>query len=254
MRIAIFGGCGKMGSTCARVFAEAGETVAFLVDVRGCASGDPVCFVTPADIPASADCDCAVDFSAPSALDGILRFAAARQCPTVLATTGYTAAQLAAITAAAGGVPLFVSRNMSLGAGLLEQLVGRLAHALCPAFDVEIAETHHRNKQDAPSGTALALADAVRRSGGGDRYVYDRRTCGARTAGEIGIHSLRGGSVVGRHEVGFFGAGEQLILTHVAEDRTLFARGALAAARFLQGCPPGLYGMRELARALLDAD
>lgn len=254
MRVAIFGGCGKMGSTCARVFAEAGETVAFSVDVRGGASGGAVCFADPAEIPASLACDCAVDFSAPSALGGILRFAAARQCPAVLATTGYTAAQLAAIAAAAEGVPLFVSRNMSLGAGLLEQLVGRLSHALCPAFDVEITETHHRNKQDAPSGTALALADAVRQNGGGDRYVYDRRARGARTTGEIGIHSLRGGSVVGRHEVCFFGAGEQLILTHVAEDRALFARGALAAARFLRGRPPGLYGMRELARALLEED
>ena len=122
-----------------------------------------------------------------------------------------------------------------------------------PGFDVEIVETHHRDKQDAPSGTELALADAVQRGGGGDRYIYDRRARGARAPGEIGIHALRGGSVTGMHELHFLGQGEQLTLTHIAEDRALFARGALAAARFLIGRPPGLYGMRDLARKMLES-
>ena len=252
MRMAISGVCGRMGSTCARIFAEAGETLVFFVDPREGAAPEAVPrFASPADVPAALTCDCMVDFSSPAALGGLLAFAAARHCPTVLATTGYTTADLAAIGAAAADAPLFVSRNMSLGAGLLEQLSERLAHALCPAFDVEIVETHHRDKRDAPSGTALSLADAVRRGGGGDRYVYDRRARGARTAGEIGIHALRGGSVTGMHEVHFLGQGEQLTLTHIAEDRALFARGALAAARFLVGKPPGHYGMRDLVRELL---
>lgn len=257
MRAAILGAKGRMGRACARIFAEAGETLACLVDVRstaadgGDAGGVPT-FAALADVPASLACDCVVDFSSPTALGGLLAFAAARHCPTVLATTGYTTADLAAIGAAAADAPLFVSRNMSLGAGLVEQLSERLARALCPAFDVEIVETHHRGKQDAPSGTALALADAVQRGGAGDRYVYDRRACGARAPGEVGIHSLRGGSVTGMHEVHFLGQGEQLTLTHIAEDRALFARGALAAARFLIGRPPGQYGMRDLACEMLE--
>ena len=183
MRMAISGVCGRMGGTCARIFAEAGETLVFFVDPREGAAPEAVPrFASPADVPAALTCDCMVDFSSPAALGGLLAFAAARHCPTVLATTGYTTADLAAIGAAAADAPLFVSRNMSLGAGLLEQLSERLAHALCPAFDVEIVETHHRDKRDAPSGTALSLADAVRRGGGGDRYVYDRRARGARTA------------------------------------------------------------------------
>lgn len=257
MRAAILGAKGRMGRACARIFAEAGETPACLVDVRSTAAeggdaGGVPSFAALADVPAALACDCVVDFSSPAALDGLLAFAAARRCPAVLATTGYTTAELERIARAAADVPLFVSRNMSLGAGLLEALAERLSRALCPAFDVEIVETHHRDKQDAPSGTALALADAVQRGGGGDRYIYDRRARGARAPGEIGIHALRGGSVTGMHELHFLGQGEQLTLTHIAEDRALFARGALAAARFLIGRPPGLYGMRDLARKMLE--
>lgn len=251
MRVAISGARGRMGSACARIFAEAGETLAFFIDARGGDAGRVPTFLSPAAVPDTLACDCVVDFSAPDALCGLLAFATARRCPTVLATTGYTTADLAAIADAAAAAPLFVSRNMSLGAGLVEQLAERLARALCPAFDVEIVETHHRDKQDAPSGTALTLADAVRRGGGGTRYVYDRRAHGARRDGEVGIHSLRGGSVVGMHEVHFLGQGEELTLTHIAEDRALFARGALAAARFLLSMPPGQYGMRDLAREML---
>lgn len=252
MRMAISGARGRMGSACARIFAEAGETLAFFIDARGGTDARVPVFSSPAAVPDALACDCMVDFSSPAALDGLLAFAAARHCPTVLATTGYTTAELERIARAAADVPLFVSRNMSLGAGLLEALAERLSRALCPAFDVEIVETHHRGKQDAPSGTALALADAVQRGGAGDRYVYDRRACGARAPGEVGIHSLRGGSVTGMHEVHFLGQGEQLTLTHIAEDRALFARGALAAARFLIGKPPGQYGMRDLARKMLE--
>ena len=114
------------------------------------------------------------------------------------------------------------------------------------ACDIEIVETHHAAKADAPSGTALYLADMVRDGSGGGSFIYDRRVSERRKAGEIGIHSLRGGSVVGRHEVCFFTKGESLYLSHAAENRELFARGALAAARFLVQKAPGLYGMDDL--------
>lgn len=238
MRFAISGALGKMGRECVRVF---GAEAAVLVDVR--ATGAP-CLRALSDLAADAPCDGVVDFSAPEALSEVLSFCRARGIPAVLAVTGYNDTHYAEIAEAAREIPILESRNMSVGVHLL----GRLCTLLAAATDgdVEIAETHHAAKKDAPSGTALYLADLVRAARRGGEYVYDRRSRGVRHRGEIGIHTLRGGSIVGEHTVHFLAQGETLTLTHRAETRELFARGALAAARFLQGRPPRLYTMEDL--------
>ena len=243
MRLAISGAMGRMGQECVRVF---GKEAAVLVDCRS--AGVPV-YASLAALEETTACDAVIDFSAPDALTDVLAFCLARGIPAVLAVTGYSAAQNEQIAAAAKQIPILASRNMSLGVHLLGRLCALLAAA--GDFDVEITETHHAAKRDAPSGTALYLADLVQKARGGGEFVYDRRSRTRRQQGEIGIHTLRGGSVVGEHTVGFFSHGETLLLTHRAEQRELFARGAYAAAAFLLGKPPHLYTMEDLIAAKL---
>lgn len=238
MRFAISGALGKMGQECVRVF---GKEAAALVDRR--ADGASV-YTSLADLPQAEPLDAVVDFSAPGALADVLAFCVSRGIPAVLAVTGYSAAQQEEIAAAAKNIPILASRNMSVGVHLLGRLCKLLAAA--GAFDIEIVETHHAAKRDAPSGTALYLADLVRDARGSAEFVYDRRSRSGRKQAEIGLHAVRGGSVVGEHAVHFFAHGETLTLTHRAEQRELFARGAYAAARFLVGKPPRLYTMEDL--------
>ncbi len=245
MRALISGAMGRMGRECIRVFTEEKIELPILVDSR-IESGDKRSFAQFSDVPQALLCDVAVDFSAPPALPALLAFCRVRKIGAVLATTGFSTGQIDAIAKAAEDIPIFLSRNMSVGVNILGRLCELLASALSPACDVEIVETHHAAKADAPSGTALYLADMVKRGSGGGSFVYDRRVSEQRRPGEIGIHSLRGGSVVGQHTVCFFTKGESLYLSHVAEDRELFARGALAAARFLCTKSCGLFGMDDL--------
>lgn len=197
------------------------------------------------DVPA----DCLVDFSHPSLLEEVLELALHRKLPTVLCTTGYSPRQIEAIHAAAGEIPIFFSANMSLGVNLLAALARRAAAVLGTRFDVEIIEKHHNQKLDAPSGTALLLADAVSAARPQKpSYVYDRHSRReARSPSEIGIHSVRGGTIVGDHDVIFAGDDEVITLSHHASSRRVFAAGALAAAAFLSaGKEPGLYHMVHL--------
>ncbi len=185
-----------------------------------------------------------IDFSAPQALPGILEFATARNLPCVLCTTGYTMQEEALIKAATGSIAIFRSANMSLGVYVLRRLVKEAANMLS-GFDIEIVEKHHNQKVDSPSGTALALYEAVKRKD--SRPVYGREgQVGAREKEEIGLHAVRGGSVAGEHEVGFYGPSETLLFTHMAQDRAVFAAGALRAAQFIVGKSPGIYGMEDL--------
>ena len=172
--------------------------------------------------------------------------------PVVLCTTGYTDVELSSIREAAQTLPVLRSANMSLGVNVLSELVSMAARTL-EGFDVEIVEKHHRMKADSPSGTALMLYESVQKEKGPETNpVYGRygRTQ-KRTAGEVGIHAVRGGTVTGEHEVGFYGNGEQVILTHRAESRALFAQGALKAAAYLLGKPAGLYSMQDVVRDML---
>jgi 4-hydroxy-tetrahydrodipicolinate reductase len=196
--------------------------------------------------------DVLVDFSAPGALAESLGRAVAAGTPILIGTTGLPEEADEQISRASRQVAVLRAANMSLAVALLSELVERAAGVLGPDWDIEIAETHHRMKTDAPSGTALALGEAAAR-GRGSALKAERGRDGTRLKrlpGAIGFASLRGGTAAGDHDVMFLGPEERLILSHRAESRTIFARGAVAAARFLAGKPPGLYSMRDVIGAL----
>jgi len=196
--------------------------------------------------------DVLIDFSAPAALPASLDRAISAGVPILIGTTGLDQAADQQIAAAAKQVAVLRAANTSLGVALLAELVERAARVLGPAWDIEIAETHHRLKADAPSGTALMLAAAAARGRGAPSKSERGRdgTGLAREPGAIGFASLRGGTVAGDHDVMFLGPDERLILSHRAENRMIFARGALAAARFLAAKPAGLYAMRDVIGSL----
>jgi 4-hydroxy-tetrahydrodipicolinate reductase len=192
--------------------------------------------------------DVLVDFSAPSALQASLDRATSAGIPILIGTTGLDDLAGRRIAAAAEQVAVLRAANTSLGIAVLADLVERAAAVLGLEWDVEIQDVHHRAKADSPSGTALALGEAATR-GRGSELKAERGRDGTglkREDGAIGFASLRGGTVVGDHDVLFLGPNERLVLSHRAESRAIFARGALAAARFLVGRPPGLYSMRDV--------
>jgi 4-hydroxy-tetrahydrodipicolinate reductase len=196
--------------------------------------------------------DVLVDFSAPDALQKSLDRAVSAAIPILIGTTGLDELAEQRIAGAAKDVAVLRAPNTSLGVAVLGELVERAARVLGPDWDVEIVETHHRMKADAPSGTALQLGNAAAR-GRGTALDAERGRDGTglkRTPGSIGFASLRGGTVAGDHDVMFLGPEERLMLSHRAESRAIFARGALAAARFLVGQPAGLYSMRDVIGAL----
>ena len=194
--------------------------------------------------------DVVVDFSHPSALEPILRYCKAHGAAAVLCTTGYSPEQVQAVERAARELPVFYSRNMSLGINLLMELAKTASNVLGEGFDVEIVEAHHNQKIDAPSGTALMLADAVNGARENSmKYTYDRHSQRMkRDPGELGIHSIRGGTIVGEHQVIFAGQHEVITLSHSAQSKELFAVGAVNAAVFMSGRGPGLYDMGDLIR------
>jgi 4-hydroxy-tetrahydrodipicolinate reductase len=195
--------------------------------------------------------DVLLDFSAPAALQGSLDRAVAGGIPVLIGTTGLDEAADDCIAAASRKVAVLRAANTSIGVALLADLVERAARVLGPDWDVEISETHHRMKADAPSGTALLLGEAAA-MGRGSPLEAERARLGTglqRRRGSIGFASLRGGTVAGDHDVLFLGPDERLLLAHRAENRMIFARGALAAAAFLVGKPTGLYSMRDVIGA-----
>jgi 4-hydroxy-tetrahydrodipicolinate reductase len=195
--------------------------------------------------------DVFLDFSTPAALEASLERGVSAATPILIGTTGLGEAADERIAAASRQVAVLRASNTSLGVALLADLVERAAQVLGPDWDVEIAEIHHRLKADAPSGTALLLGEAAAQ-GRGTPLEAERARLGTgleRRRGSIGLASLRGGTVVGDHDVLFLGPDERLILSHRAESRMIFARGALAAAAFLAGKPPGLYSMRDVIGA-----
>jgi 4-hydroxy-tetrahydrodipicolinate reductase len=192
--------------------------------------------------------DVLIDFSAPAALQSSLDRALSGNVPVLIGTTGLDDFAGRRIAAAAEKIAVLRAPNTSLGVALLANLVERAASVLGPEWDIEIAETHHRMKADAPSGTALALGEAAAK-GRGTALKAERGRNGTgltRESGTIGFASLRGGTVAGDHDVLFLGPDERVILSHRAENRMLFARGALAGARFLLGRPAGLYSMQDV--------
>jgi len=192
--------------------------------------------------------DVIVDFSHPSALEELLKLARRTGTPLVLATTGLDDAQLTQVRKTAEQVPIFFSFNMSLGINLMSALARTATKVLGGQFDIEIIEKHHGRKLDAPSGTALMLAGAVSQElAAPPEYVHERHSRRKpRGKNEIGLHAVRGGTIVGEHELLFAGQDETLSIIHAAYSREVFATGALNAARFMVGKPPGLYDMNDL--------
>jgi 4-hydroxy-tetrahydrodipicolinate reductase len=196
--------------------------------------------------------DVLVDFSVPAALQASLDRAVSAGIPILVGTTGLVSSADPLIADAAKSIAVLRAPNTSLGVALLAEMVERAARVLGPDWDIEIAELHHRMKADAPSGTALLLGEAAAR-GRGTEFRAERGRDGTglkRKSGAIGFASLRGGTVAGEHEVMFLGPEERLTLSHKAESRMIFARGALAGARFLVGKPAGVYSMRDVIDAL----
>ena len=187
-----------------------------------------------------------IDFSAPASLDAVLKFALKNKCAAVLCSTGYTAEHIQKIENASKEIAIFRSANMSLGVNVLIDLVKKAASALY-GFDVEIIEKHHNQKVDAPSGTALMLADAVKDVQTEKHYTYGREgQVGKRDKTEIGIHAVRGGTIVGDHDVIFAGNYETVTLSHQATDRSVFASGAVKAAEYIANKKSGLYNMNDV--------
>lgn len=248
VQIAISGACGKMGRTLAACIAEREncQVIAGIDLFADDTMGFPV-VKTPAELPQTPQV--IIDYSNPAGIDGLLDYALANGVPLVLATTGYSDAQMEQIRAAAAQIPIFFSFNMSLGIQLLIALSKKAAAVLGNQFDIEIIEKHHNQKIDAPSGTALMLANAICEEAEPAKHlVYDRHSVRRkREVSEIGMHSVRGGTIVGEHEVLFAGPDESVSLKHSASSKRVFAEGSVNAAIFMAARrAPRLYDMTDL--------
>lgn len=247
--ILISGICGHMGRNVLELVQADEETRCVCgVDLKECA----LCSVPVYDSfdKVTEKVDVVIDFSSAANLDNLLAFAKKSGCALVLAATGYTPEQLAQIEESAKTVPVFKTANLSVGINLLQKLVREAAQFLGEAFDVEIVERHHNLKKDAPSGTAYMLAESVNEAfEGSKKYVFGREgMVGAREKAEIGIHAVRGGTIVGEHEVMFAGEDEIITLSHSARSKKVFAAGAVRAAKFVCGKAPGKYDMQDVLR------
>ncbi len=250
INVLISGIAGKMGKNVLDILSNDGEAQAVCgVDV-----------VTPQNSPVpvyqdfenvTERVDVVIDFSSPKALPSLLRYAKKNNLPVVLATTGYTADDLVAIEEASKEIAVFKTANFSVGVNLLVKLVNEAASFLGEAFDVEIVEKHHRLKVDAPSGTALMLADSVNDAFDGKKnYVNGREGAVGNRGNEIGLHAVRGGTIVGEHDVIFCGEDEEITISHHASSKKVFANGAVRAAKFVAGMPAGKYDMRDVLKDL----
>lgn len=246
LKIILSGACGKMG----RVIAEAVKNDSNCEIIAGVdiSCGDGLDFPVYQNFSALPKADVIIDFSHPSVLDNLLNFAISNNIPTVVATTGFNDSEIEKIKAAANQIPLFFTFNMSLGVNLLVSLAKKATEVLGDSFDIEIIEKHHNQKIDAPSGTAIMLANAINEQmDNGMIYEYDRHSKRQKRAkNEIGMHSVRGGTIVGEHEVIFAGDNEVVSLKHQAFSKNVFAFGAIKAAKFLADKPIGIYDMNDV--------
>ena len=244
----IFCGCyGRMGNAVRQIVKDEKDMeIVTGVDIMDGSAEFPV-YKTISDVKEAADV--IIDFSSPKALASLLEYATSKNVPVVLCTTGFSEEQLAEIKTASGKVAILRSANMSLGINTLVKLLKTATEILSSnGYDIEIVERHHNQKKDAPSGTALLLADAINDAADGKyEYVYDRSDRReVRPQNEIGISAVRGGSIVGDHEVIFAGLDEVIEIKHRAYSRSVFAKGAVSAAAFLAGKPAGMYDMSNV--------
>lgn len=247
MKILVHGAGGRLGEEVIKEAKAAGHEV-IAVDQTG-KSSEKKTYASLSSVTEKADA--IVDFSFHLATPALMAYAAQNALPAVIATTGQTAEEKASIEEAAKVVPVFFSANMSLGVALLSALV-KVAAAFLKEDDVEIVEYHHNKKQDAPSGTALMLARSVEEARGKMNVIEGRHGVRKREKGDLGISSVRIGSVVGKHEVMMSDGVETITLTHEAHDKALFAKGAIKAAEFIAGKKPGIYTMKDLVEGVLE--
>ena len=251
IQILLSGAGGKMGQVISRSVSERVDCrIAAGIDRQSAAVDYPI-FEKPSDCDVC--CDVIIDFSHPSLLEPLLDYAVSHKIPAVVCTTGLSPEQVDKLKQAADKIPVFFSANMSLGVSLLCELAKKAAKVLGSDFDIEIIEKHHNQKLDAPSGTALALADSMNEAlGNAYTYTYDRsKERKKREKTEIGISAVRGGSIVGEHEVIFAGLDEVIEFKHTAYSRSVFAKGAVQAAKFLSGKPAGFYDMGDVIKATI---
>lgn len=251
INVIISGANGKMGKTVAGMLRDMPEYTAFAgVDVYTEPYGAFPIVESPRLLPEGGDV--IIDFSNPAALLDLVPYAIENKIPLVACTTGLGNEHLSLLEAAAKEIPVFKSANMSLGISLLTELVKKAASVLGEGFDVEIIEKHHNRKLDAPSGTAMAIADALSESyENAKEYVYDRHSVRRpRGKQEIGLHAVRGGTIVGEHTVLFAGQDEVIEVKHSAQSRDVFAVGAIRAAGFILDKPAGFYNMQDLIASL----
>ena len=248
----IMHGCnGKMGQTIAGLIA-ADEDITLVAGVDVFDAGKNAFPVIKSIQECDVQADAIIDFSAAPAVDGLLAYCVEKQIPCVLCTTGLSEEQLERVEEASKKVAILKSANMSLGINMLLKLLKEATEILAPAgFDIEIVEKHHNLKVDAPSGTALALGDSINEVLDNEyEYVYDRSTRREkRPKKEIGFSAVRGGTIVGDHDVIFAGADEVITFSHTAYSKAVFGKGAIQAAKFLKGKPAGLYNMSDVINA-----
>ena len=247
--LAICGALGRMGTRIADIAVQMPETFTIIAAIDRLPSKDsaiPSGIVS--DLPA--EVDVLIDFSAPAATRTMIASCVKHKIAMVIGTTGLTPADHALIDEAAKVIPILQATNTSLGVNVLLAIVAQTARQLGASYDIEIVEAHHNQKKDAPSGTALALADSIAKATGRslDKHLVHGRhgTEAPRIAGTIGMHALRLGDVVGEHTVYFAAAGERVEVKHIASTRDTFVRGALQAARFISGKTPGRYSMADV--------
>ena len=248
----ILNGCnGKMGQVITRLAGE-DESLEIVAgfDILNNKENEYPVFTSPDDFQGEADV--VIDFSHPDSLESILSFCRKRKLPVIVCTTGLSNSQKNIMEASSKEIPVFFSANMSLGINLLIDLAKKATALLGENFDIEIIEKHHNQKIDAPSGTALAIADAIAEDMPNEaEYVYDRHISRKkRKKSEIGIHAVRGGTIVGEHTVLFAGTDEVIEIKHSAASKEIFAVGALKAAKFMKGKEAGMYSMNDLIKEI----
>lgn len=247
VKILLSGCFGHMGKVITQCVSERDDCrIVAGIDINNEESASFPVYKSPDEFKGKADV--IIDFSHPNALSGLLDYAVKNSCPVVIATTGLSDEQREKIEEASKEVPVFFTFNMSLGVNLLSELAQKAVKVLGNGFDVEIVEMHHNQKIDAPSGTALMLADSIKEAMDSEpEYVYSRQEKREkRSKNEIGIHSVRGGTIVGEHEIIFAGKDEVIKLSHSAASKQVFAVGAINAGVYLAGKTPGLYTMGDL--------
>ena len=245
MKVMIHGSTGRMGKILCELLTAGYPGLELAAQVSPEAVSDPANCVFTSLAEVNCEVECVIDFSHHTAVGALMDFCVAKNLPVVVATTGHTAEEKAVISEAAKQIPVFFSANMSIGVALIAELAKKAA-AVFPNADIEIVEKHHNQKLDVPSGTALLLAHKIQEVRTDSVLLVGRHENGKRTAKEIGIHSLRLGNEVGTHEIIITTGAETITLKHEAENRSLFANGALAAVKFLEGKAAALDSMRDI--------